>query len=106
MDNPFTQRRMIRDSAKFFGRKEELHHIVNHLQTMQSVSIVGERRIGKSSLLYNLYQTGTEKLGERYRFIYIDLQDVRNHSDCGKLFENILKSTDISFTAQDPLNPI
>ena len=81
MNNPFTENRIIKSSAKFFGRKEEIHHIINRLRNMQSVSIVGEQRIGKSSLLYHLHQIGSEKLGLSYRFVYIDLQDVRNHTD-------------------------
>ena len=101
MDNPFTESSMIRNPAKFFGRKEELHHIENRLRNMESISVVGERRIGKSSLLYHLYQTGTEKLGECYRLTYVDLQDVRNHFNCGKLFENILKQAGVSFVAED-----
>lgn len=101
MKNPFTESRMIKNPSKFFGRKEELHHIVNRLQNMQSVSIVGERRIGKSSLLYHLYQTGSERLGENYRFVYGDLQDVRNHSEAGKLFTNLLKGLNVPFAPQD-----
>ena len=101
MNNPFTENRMIKNPAKFFGRKEPIHHIVNRLRNMQSVSIVGERRIGKSSLLYHLYQTGSERLGANYRFVYGDLQDVRNHSDAGKLFTNLLKELNIPFAPQE-----
>ncbi len=99
MHNPFTETHMIKVSTKFFGRKEEIHHIVNRLRNMQSVAIVGERRIGKSSLLYHLYQTGNKKLGTNYRFVYEDLQDVRNHRDAGQLFTNILKEVDISLSS-------
>ena len=49
--NPFTERGIIRDPKLFFGRKHELKQTFERLAAMQSVSIFGERRIGKSSLL-------------------------------------------------------
>ena len=61
MPNPFFFGGHITDPAKFVGRKAELRRIAALLETahtgqMQSVSIVGERRIGKSSLLFHLKQ--------------------------------------------------
>lgn len=47
----FTIGPYITDPQKFFGREEELRSILNQLKTMQSTLVVGERRIGKSSLL-------------------------------------------------------
>ncbi len=72
--NPYAQRGMIRDPARFFGRERERGQIFSRLKTMQSVSVVGERRIGKSSLLYHIAQTGRERLGEDYTCHYLDLQ--------------------------------
>ena len=46
--NPYAQRGIIRDRTRFVGRERELQQIFSRLQTMQSVSVVGERRIGKS----------------------------------------------------------
>jgi hypothetical protein len=75
-ENPFTVRGMIQNPNEFIGRKTEISHIVARLKTMQSCSVVGERRIGKSSLLYHLFQTGNERLGdEKFRFVYIELTD-------------------------------
>lgn len=47
---------MIRQSEDFFGRKAEISRILSRLgaDPPQSVSVVGERRIGKSSLLFHL----------------------------------------------------
>ncbi|WP_139282223.1 AAA family ATPase [Thiothrix caldifontis] len=76
MENPFTVRGTIQNPSDFIGRKAELLHIVTRLKTMQSCSVVGERRIGKSSLLYHLFQTGNERLNDsRFRFVYIELTD-------------------------------
>lgn len=75
-ENPFTVRGTIQNPSDFIGRKAELLHIVTRLKTMQSCSVVGERRIGKSSLLYHLFQTGNERLNDsRFRFVYIELTD-------------------------------
>jgi hypothetical protein len=52
MPNPYIYRGMIRDPDAFFGRQKELGHLYASLAGMQSVSVVGERHIGKSSLLY------------------------------------------------------
>ncbi|MGH9839895.1 MAG: hypothetical protein ACREEM_14020 [Blastocatellia bacterium] len=50
----------------------------------RSSSVVGERRIGKSSLLYHLMQTGARRIADgRYRFFYLDMQDARFHTAAG-----------------------
>jgi len=54
--NPYTERAMITDPAMFFGRRAELETIFRRLAGSQCVAVVGERRIGKSSLLYRLTQ--------------------------------------------------
>ncbi|OQW91796.1 MAG: hypothetical protein BWK79_16125, partial [Beggiatoa sp. IS2] len=58
---------LIGNSAVFYGRERELNGtlgVVRHPDKPQSVSIVGERRIGKSSLLNQLYQalSATDKM--------------------------------------------
>ncbi|NNJ11009.1 AAA family ATPase [Chloroflexales bacterium ZM16-3] len=52
--NPFFHRGPIRDPAYFFGRERELRQILNLLRGGQCISIVGPRRIGKTSLLMHL----------------------------------------------------
>ncbi len=51
MHSPFTIGSIIQNPEAFIGRAAELNHILTRLRTMQSCSVVGERRIGKSSLL-------------------------------------------------------
>ncbi|MBL8204285.1 MAG: ATP-binding protein [Blastocatellia bacterium] len=76
MKSPFTIGPKIENSEDFIGRKAEVNHILTRLRTMQSCSIVGERRIGKSSLLYYVSQTGGQWLSdENYRFLYLELTD-------------------------------
>ncbi|MBM4459904.1 MAG: hypothetical protein FJ011_19435 [Chloroflexi bacterium] len=74
--NPYVERGMIRNPLQFFGRGRELDEIFGRLATMGSVSVVGERRIGKSSLLYHIAQLGDERLGAGYTCYYLDLQRV------------------------------
>lgn len=47
----FTNHGVIRYEADFTGREEQLGEIVERLRTLQSSSVVVERRSGKSSLL-------------------------------------------------------
>mgnify|MGYP001100004926 CR=1 FL=1 len=52
--NSFYHRGAIRESTCFYDRQHETEQIATLLRTSQSVSIVGPRRIGKTSLLYHL----------------------------------------------------
>lgn len=52
--NPFYHRTPVRDPAYFFGRQRERQQLHNLVQHGQSVAVVGPRRIGKSSLLWQL----------------------------------------------------
>jgi hypothetical protein len=78
--NPFTYGNPIRTPERFFGRTEELRQIVNRLRSSahESTSIVGERRIGKTSLLKHLDNPlVAEGLGlpqDEFCIIYMDFQ--------------------------------
>jgi serine phosphatase RsbU (regulator of sigma subunit) len=79
--NPYLNRAMIRDISDFYGRKREIARIYSRIGTAhpQSVSIVGTRRIGKSSLLNFIYQEANRekylKNPQQYKFIFIDFQE-------------------------------
>lgn len=53
-DNPFFHRGAIRRLEDFQGREMEISQILGLLRNGQSVSLIGPRRIGKSSLLIHL----------------------------------------------------
>jgi hypothetical protein len=53
-DNPFFHRGAIRRAEEFQDREAETNQILGLLRNGQSVSVVGARRIGKSSLLLHL----------------------------------------------------
>jgi len=78
--NPFTFGNPIRDPVHFIGRQSDLRQIVNRLLSSahESTSIVGERRIGKTSLLKHLEnKTAAAALGlppEEFCLVYMDFQ--------------------------------
>ena len=79
MTNPYLHDRMIQDPECFFGRQWELQRIYDRLSSMQSCSIVGERRIGKSSLLYCAKLPEVQARHKcdwftNYVFAYVDMQ--------------------------------
>lgn len=80
IDNPFFHRGAIRRAEEFHGRKSEIGQILGLLRNGQSVSIVGPRRIGKSSLLLHLCRPKTrEKHGlglEDTVFALVDCQEL------------------------------
>ena len=54
--NPYMNRGMLmHDSPMFFGRINEINTIRDLISKTKSVSIIGERRIGKSSLMFRMY---------------------------------------------------
>ena len=57
--NPFFNRHRITDPAYFFGRQRELERLYSAIATHQCVSLVGERKMGKSSLLTRLSHAET-----------------------------------------------
>jgi hypothetical protein len=72
--NPFQAGGRLRDPQHFVGRKNELRQILSRVANMDNVSVVGPRRIGKSSLLHHIVATGQQRLNQSYQFYYLDLQ--------------------------------
>jgi hypothetical protein len=76
VDNPFYERGTVKTRDGFFGRAAELARTFDRLRVMQSVSVVGGPKVGKSSFLYHLALTAPEQLGAGYTCRYLDLQGV------------------------------
>ncbi|MEW5867714.1 MAG: AAA family ATPase [Chloroflexota bacterium] len=80
MNNPFTFGNPIREPERFYGRQAELGQIVTRLLSgaLESTSVIGERRSGKTSLLkYLAHEQGASRLGlapGRYCTVYIDFE--------------------------------
>ena len=90
-NNPFLNRNIITDTDDFFGRKKELRTIYSRLSSLQSCDVFGKRKIGKSSLLYHVFLTTNEKLGDEYRVAYIDLQNPKYHTPEGFLKYSLME---------------
>ena len=82
--NPYLNRSMVRSLDGFFGRRRELDRAMARLgdATPQSVSVVGERRVGKSSFLWHLAQPEVQARylddAQAHVFVYIDFQGQRH----------------------------
>jgi hypothetical protein len=78
--NPFFNRHRITDPAYFFGRQRELERLYSAIATRQCISVVGERKLGKSSLLTRLSHAHTlQSFGldpALYVFVYFDLESM------------------------------
>lgn len=90
--NPYSTGGIVKDPAMFFGRKEELKCIRDRLRKGDSTAVVGLRRIGKSSLLYQLAHQADE-LPQGVVAIYLDLQEAAHHSPLG-LLDSALRHLD------------
>ena len=80
VDNPFFHRGAIRRAQDFHGRQSETEQILGLLRNSQSVSLIGPRRIGKSSQLLHLLRS---QIREPYQlqnpnclFLLIDCQEL------------------------------
>ncbi|RKZ74837.1 MAG: hypothetical protein DRR19_29790 [Candidatus Parabeggiatoa sp. nov. 1] len=76
---PFIAAGKIEIGGPFIGRTEELNYIVDRMRSSHptSVSVVGEKRLGKTSLLYHFSQTWAERVAnpENYVVIYLSLEN-------------------------------
>lgn len=72
--NPYIAGNPIRDAERFFGRQDIIDLISDELQNQQNNSWVlfGQRRIGKTSLLFKLAR---DLPPDKYLAVYFDLQD-------------------------------
>src|SRR5215471_1515896 len=92
--NPYLNRVAIKDPAQFFGRIREISKIFSRIGASrpQSISVVGDRRIGKSSLLNQIFNVDVraQHLDEpgRYTFLFVDLQQ-RRHISIDDFFQDL-----------------
>jgi len=74
--NPHVIGQAVQDPDMFFGRQKKLVRLRDRLRKGESTAVVGLRRMGKSSLLYQLAHQ-TEALPESVAAAYLDLHDPR-----------------------------
>ena len=101
-NNPFIpQHGKIDDPRFFFGRERETRRVFETLNSGSSVAIIGERAIGKSSLLHAIYREAPSQLRYQRKPIYLDLQIICNENDfydtlCHKAGIEKAKGSDLS----------
>ncbi|MBX0331486.1 CHAT domain-containing protein [Oscillochloris sp. ZM17-4] len=89
--NPFGRLGRIDDPAEFFGRDELLRRIFEELGKGSNLSLIGERQVGKSSLLAAIQRQGAERLGlPPAALLSINMQLIHSEEDffdalCGEL---------------------
>ena len=94
--NPFTFGNPIKDPARFYGRTADIRQIVNRLLSSahESTSIIGERRIGKTSLLYHLANPeSSTRLGltpDKFCLVYVDFQGLTDITPT-RFWQRVLK---------------
>jgi len=92
--NPYLNRVAIRDPKHFVGRRREIGKIFSRIGASrpQSIAVVGDRRIGKSSLLNQIFNSDVRashlERPDDYVFLFIDLQQ-RKHIAPVDLFQDI-----------------
>lgn len=77
MSNPYISRGPVRTPGMFFGRRHELNEIAAFVRGNQSVSVIGLRKIGKTSLLFHLMRPEVWPeigLGSDNLFVYLDCE--------------------------------
>ena len=80
--NPFGDRGCITDPARFFNREELLSEMFAALRKGSNLSLVGEKQVGKSSLLAMIGHYGPRELGRPAAdFIRIDMQVIRDEDE-------------------------
>ena len=93
INNPFYHRGAIRRLEDFFGRNAETEQILGLLRNGQSVSLIGPRRIGKSSMLIHLCRPQVrETLGlqpPNTLFVLLDCQELGG-SPAEEVYEALL----------------
>ena len=105
--NPFTYGNPISDPRRFFGRAREVEQIFGLLRNeeFESSSVVGDRRIGKTSLLNYLADPSIRAAHGlepgRYNFFYVDLQMVDEGMAPEQLWRRLLVLMRRQCTADD-----
>ena len=97
--NPYRNRSAVTEPDEFIGRMGELTDLYQRILQGMSVSLVGERRVGKSSLLNALTFKRLEYgVPEHLRFVLLDMQSMDGcdeHTLLVRLLDLIEDETDV-----------
>ncbi len=90
-DNPYVVGRALQYSQNFYGRNEQIDAIVRGLigQHQDNVVLVlGERRIGKTTVLFHLKEH--ERIKRRYIVTYRDMESAGDFNDTATFYREYL----------------
>jgi hypothetical protein len=84
LENPFRNRNKVTDPHEFHGRTKQIMEVLEEIlySEPQNVALIGERRIGKSSLLTHLFWQMTRKRKEFDQSGQTDKADKKVHYVC------------------------
>ncbi len=103
---PFIPGLPIEDPTRFVGRKAELQRIISRIQDAlpTSINVVGDDRIGKSSLLHYLSRNGEEGDSSHNRFfVYLSLETAQCQNE-SEFYEAIAQTfLDHPWVQQQPI---
>jgi tRNA A-37 threonylcarbamoyl transferase component Bud32 len=108
--NPFFSRQRITDLDCFYGRQREIEALYSAVITHQCRAVVGERKLGKSSLLTAVAQPSMmARFGldpARTLFLYLDLEGMAS-AQRGDFWIEVLDRLAVALPPGDPtgLNP-
>ena len=93
--NPYRTGGPIRDPEGFFGREEQLRTIVQNLAKGDCTSVVGQRRVGKTSLLYQVQDT---EVRERYvpdphEYLFLHIERSGHIKDGDSLIHEMIRES-------------
>ncbi|MBI4199166.1 MAG: ATP-binding protein [Chloroflexi bacterium] len=106
VSNPFAYGSPVSSPGRFFGRRAEVDQVFSRLRNpeFESTSVVGPRRMGKTSLLQHIThpdvvrQNGLDP--DTHLMLYVDLQMVDPTVTPTRLYQHILRR--MSAQVQDP----
>ncbi len=91
LDTPFQPiKGRIENPKQFFNRETELRNIFELLNAGSGVELLGDRQMGKSSILFQVERLAATMLRAKRKPIYFNLQEVHTEEEfyesfCGKL---------------------
>jgi len=101
-ENPFLPLNgRVENSEYFFNREKELRDIFDFLNSGSGVELLGDRQIGKSSVLMQIKQRAAAVLRDKWEPIYLNLQKVHTEAD---FYESFCEELGVASCTGNDLN--
>ncbi|WP_353570143.1 AAA-like domain-containing protein [Candidatus Albibeggiatoa sp. nov. BB20] len=82
-DNPFRKKGRLDNPQAFYKRESLLREIYGELKKGSSVVLLADEQMGKSSILYHIFQLGKQEQSalSQHQFVYLDLNQIHDGKD-------------------------